>query len=154
MVATIISPAADQTTVDYKVIIADHATPTSGTWAIYLNPENITEGWDISQVGIVNTGDDISTGTDYGAMKYVWQFVNCKYKVPSSTNVNWDNLKKAIASWIDVDNDTTLYLTNKNKNGYNEATWAVGGTITQCNVKINSIKITRQELNEKWFTPI
>lgn len=113
-----------------KIIISDHATPASGTYAWYIEAALPRMGNRMPYYDKMaqNHPNAISRGIKQMIIDMVWVIQGAK--ITSSTD--WDNLMKALGYW--EKNNTTLYLSVKNEWDSNLAqfgTYAAPTTLAQ-----------------------
>ena len=109
------------------VIISDNATPANGTFAIYLNPEQIMGPIKQPLTAFVATAVDQSVGTHIGDTIITFNFQGCTFP-KSGTGGDWEIFIRALGYWAHNDNNTLLYLQILDKSAYNIAKWGVAGT--------------------------
>jgi hypothetical protein len=133
-----------------KVIISDNATPASGTWAVYLNPKQIT-GPKETTVFLLNeiAGSDTLIET-WGGRAVQVIFRNCEWDL-SGAGGNMELLKRARQYWNA--NSTTLYLAIKDKNGYNQATLGndAGSAVVQIQCRIQDVNEHNEDAENHVF---
>ena len=103
-----------------KVIISDHVTPASGSFAIYLNPKKISWAEKQPPVVEVSTGDDQSISVKFGANVLQISFIGCTF-AKDGTGGNWEIFVRAKGFWSHADNNSLLYLQIMDKDSYNIA---------------------------------
>lgn len=147
MVTTIIN-TAQTTAANANVTIADHATPASGTYVIYLRAETTTpERMENKQDSAFEGQGDISTSVSSGTIKFT-QVFECWFDEANSKGTNWQNLTKALKYWA-VEN-TFCYLTVDDSDGNNLAQLPNDVlTLEQIRGKLLAIDTLKWEANKR-----
>ena len=130
--------------------LGDHATPGSGTWEIYFNPQMITETWEWKELIADNMIGGIIMSEQQGifGMRYILQ--GCVRAPDTAAAGSWAKFKRALRDW--GENDTILYFSNKiATNSFDMATWADSdyADVSQTIVIVKAVKIVEQT-NDAW----
>lgn len=123
-----------------KIVISDHATPSSGTYAWGLESVQI---WEIDPLLLDSTSSDEAQGESFGFKPFIkkvdWRLVGAKI----TNETDYLNLKKAIGSWEAA--STMLYLSVTNEWSTNNhavmGTYAAPTTLSQVTGCLSNLAI-------------
>jgi hypothetical protein len=122
-----------------KIVISDHATPASGTYAWYIPAESYEGTWQMEFIS--GTRQATPAGQAIGEKGYILDMVKRFRNISITNNTDWQNLLKALHYW--EKNSTKLYLSVQNEWASNLAltgTYATPTTLVQFTGKLQNLR--------------
>lgn len=122
---------------NYKTIVSDHATPSSGTYAWYFTNEKPKMNWVMSSLIKIANFFGITLSKKGYKLDAVWNL-----ETILSNFTDYENMLKAVHSW--EKNSTMLYLNVQNEWGSNLAltgSYAAPTTLTQMKGHLSDLNI-------------